>query len=76
MNIKALKPAIMNIIERFEFVAVTVCTCISSYGSLRNEIFSKFHVDVRAGMGGGGEGSDLNLQWTLSGALWNISTSP
>ena len=41
----------------FEFVAVTFCICIPLCGSLRNEICSKFHVDVKKG--GGGGGSDL-----------------
>ena len=53
---------------------------ISSYFSTCNDCIiiiygaAKYCVDVKEG--GEGEGSDLNVQWTLSGVLVHMSTAP
>ena len=44
-----------------------------SHRPLEKHGSAKFHVDVKEE---GGRGSDLNVQWTLSGELVNMSTVP
>ena len=44
----------------------------SESSALEKHTSAKFHVDIKEG----GRRSDLNVQWTLSGELVNMSTVP